>query len=78
VTRNVQTFTPTNPLRVMGQVGDPLTTITFDAASGLYFMDGGPGPYALKIAIDTKGGLATSYVFQLQALHHKRIDWAFG
>jgi hypothetical protein len=76
--RNVHSFWPTHGLRVMGQPGDPFTTITFDAFSGLYFIDGGPGPYALKLAVDTKGGAATSYKFDLQMLRHKRIDWAFG
>lgn len=78
--RNDQSYWPTHPIRVMGQPGAPFTTATFDAGSGTYFIDGGPGPYALKLAVDTKGvsPLSSGYQFDLQALHHKRMDWAFG
>jgi hypothetical protein len=67
-----------NPLRVMGAAGDPLTTAVFDAGLGVYNIDGGPGPYAMRIIMDTKGGAATSYKLDLQDVHRKRIDWAFG
>jgi hypothetical protein len=75
LTRNVQR--QMQPLRVMGADGAPLTTITTDA-DGNRALDGGAGPYAMKIVVSTKTGASTGFKFDLQDLHRKRTDWAFG
>jgi hypothetical protein len=67
-----------NNLRVMGAPGSTLTAGVFDPVLGVYDIDGPPGPYAMMIQMNTKGGAATSYKFDLQDLHRKRVDWAFG
>jgi hypothetical protein len=64
--------------RIMGQVGDPLTAAVFDNQLGVYNLDGGPGPYAVKLLVDAKGGASTGYKFDIQAFHRKRTDWSWG
>lgn len=65
-------------LRVMGAAGAPLTTAVFDGQLGVFNIDGGPGPYAMRIVSDAKALASTGYQFDIQNLHRKRTDWAFG
>jgi hypothetical protein len=64
--------------RPMGAPGTPFTTITTDANGVLADLDGGPGPYALKLVAGDKNVGSASYIIDLQSVHRQRVDWSFS
>lgn len=64
-------------LRIGGSTGDPLTTTTTDAYTGLPLGDGGPGLYNIKAGISGKNASSSGYKGGFQALALRRIAEGF-